>query len=57
MAKPTPIKIQMAIRVGIFTIIPLSACFAYLGAGAIWGLLGFLLTFPSLVLALRFRVT
>lgn len=55
--EPTPIKIQMAIRVGILTIIPLAACFAYLGAGTIWGLLIFLLTFPSLVLAIRFRVT
>ncbi len=41
----------------ILTIIPLAACFAYLGAGAIWGLLVFLLTFPTLVLSLRFRVT
>jgi 4-hydroxybenzoate polyprenyltransferase len=55
--EPTPIKIQMAIRVGILTIIPLAACYAFLGAGPFWGLMIFLLTFPSISLSLRFRVT
>lgn len=54
---PQPINIQMAIRVGILTIIPLAACFAFLRAGATWGLAVFLLTVPSTFLSLRFRVT
>ena len=54
---PTPIKIQTAIRVGIFTIIPLAASYAFLGAGPAWGLAVFGLTIPSLYLSLRFRVT
>ena len=54
---PTPIRIQVTIRVGIFTIIPLAASFAFLGAGPVWGLAIFVLTVPSIMLALRFRVT
>ncbi len=54
---PTPIKIQTTIRVGIFTIIPLAASFAFLAPGPAWGLIVFMLTIPSLMLALRFRVT
>ena len=54
---PTPVKIQTAIRVGIFTIIPLAASYAFLGAGPMWGLVLFGLTIPSLYLSIRFRVT
>ena len=54
---PTPVKIQTAIRVGIFTIIPLAASYAFLGAGPVWGLALFVLTIPSLYLSVRFRVT
>ena len=54
---PTPIKIQTTIRIGIFTIIPLAASFAFLGAGPWWGLALFGLTIPSLYFSLRFRVT
>jgi 4-hydroxybenzoate polyprenyltransferase len=54
---PTPVKIQTTIRVGIFTIIPLAASFAFLGAGPAWGVAVFLLSIPSIMLALRFRVT
>lgn len=54
---PSPVKIQTAIRVGIFTIIPLAASYAFLGAGPVWGLALFLLTIPSLYLSVRFRVT
>jgi len=54
---PAPLKIQTAIKMGILTIIPLSACYAFLGAGAEWGLFIFLLVVPSLGLASVFRVT
>ena len=54
---PSPVKIQTAIRVGILTIIPLAASFAFLGAGPTWGITIFLLTVPTLYLAIRFRVT
>ena len=54
---PTPVKIQTTIRVGIFTIIPLAASFAFLGAGPVWGVAVFMLTLPSIILSLRFRVT
>ena len=54
---PTPSKIQTTIRLGILTIIPLSAAFAVLGAGPIWGLVVISLWIPSIFLAMRFRVT
>jgi hypothetical protein len=54
---PTPLNIQTTIRVGILSIIPLAASFAFLGAGPIWGLAVFALVIPSVVLAARFRVT
>jgi 4-hydroxybenzoate polyprenyltransferase len=54
---PTPQKIQITIKVGILTIIPLAASFAFLGAGQIWGLAIFALVIPSIVLAKQFRVT
>jgi 4-hydroxybenzoate polyprenyltransferase len=56
-ADPTPLNIQTTIRVGILSIIPLAASFAFLGAGPIWGLAVFALVIPSVVLAARFRVT
>jgi 4-hydroxybenzoate polyprenyltransferase len=54
---PTPARIQTAIRVGILTIIPLAASFAVLGAGPEWGVAVFLLTAPSIMLSVQFRVT
>ena len=54
---PTPANIQTAIRIGVLTIIPLAACFALLGAGPVWGLAIFALVVPSIMLAIRFRVT
>ncbi|MEM8666870.1 MAG: UbiA family prenyltransferase [Planctomycetota bacterium] len=55
--EPEPLRIQLAIRVSIMTIIPLAACFAFLGAGPAWGMAIFLLTIPSTMLSIRFRVT
>ncbi|MCG8652769.1 MAG: hypothetical protein MI861_23215, partial [Pirellulales bacterium] len=54
---PSPVKIQTAIRVGILSIIPLAAAFAFLGSGAVCGLAVFSLAVPSILLATRFRVT
>ena len=54
---PTPAKIQVTMQIGILTIIPLSAAFAFLGAGQIWGLAVFALVVPALVLAKTFPVT
>ena len=54
---PTPAKIQMTMRIGILSIIPLAAAFAFLGAGQAWGLAIFFLVVPSLLLAQKFRVT
>lgn len=54
---PTPANIQMAIRVGILSIIPLAAAYAFLGAGSGWALAIFALVIPSLFLATRLRVT
>ncbi len=54
---PSPVKIQTTIRVGILSIIPFSAAYAFLGAGPVWGLAVFALAVPSLALASRFRVT
>ena len=54
---PTPAKIQVTMQVGILTIIPLSAAFAFLGAGQIWGLAIFALVVPALLLTKAFRVT
>lgn len=54
---PTPAKIQTTIRIGILTIIPLAASFAFLGAGPAWGLAVFALAIPSIGLSMRFRVT
>ncbi|MEM0924850.1 MAG: hypothetical protein AAGJ83_02315, partial [Planctomycetota bacterium] len=54
---PQPASIGHAIRAGVLTIIPLSAVFAFLGAGQSAGLAVFLLLIPSILLALRLRVT
>ena len=54
---PSPGNIQMAIRVGVLTVIPLAASFALLGAGPVWGLAIVALFLPSIFLAVRFRVT
>ncbi|TWU54528.1 prenyltransferase [Rubripirellula tenax] len=54
---PAPAKIQIAIRIGILSIIPLAAAYAYLGAGPVWALVIFALVIPSIVLATKFRVT
>ena len=55
--EPTPAKIQTTIKVGILSIIPLAAAYAFLGAGPLAGLGVFALAIPSLVLAARLRVT
>ena len=55
--EPTPVNIQATIRIGILSIIPLAATFAFLGAGPFWGLAVFALVIPSILLAARFRVT
>lgn len=54
---PTAAKIQMTMRIGILTLIPISAAFAYLGAGPQWGLAVFALVIPSMWLSKAFRVT
>ncbi|TWU55641.1 prenyltransferase [Rubripirellula reticaptiva] len=54
---PTPMNIQMAIRVGILSVIPLAAAYAYLGAGSGWALAIFALVVPSMILGTRLRVT
>lgn len=54
---PTPQQIQIAVKSGILTIIPLAAAFAFLGAGPFAGIGVFALVVPSLVLATRLRVT
>lgn len=55
--RPTPQAIQLMIRIGILTMIPLAAAFAFLGAGPKYGLAVFSLVVPSILLASRFRVT
>jgi len=55
--EPTAEKIQTLVRVGILTLIPLAAAFAFLGAGPVWGLLVFSLVVPAIMLARQFRVT
>lgn len=56
-ADPVPLKIQTTIRIGILSLIPFAAAFAFLGAGPLWGTLVFALSFPAILLAIRFRVT
>ena len=55
--RSVPVNIQNTIRVGIMSIIPLAAAFAFLGAGPGWGLAVFALVIPSIALAAKFRVT
>lgn len=50
-------QIGNTIRAGIMTIIPLSAAFAFLGAGPVCGLAVFSLMVPAILLATRLRVT
>lgn len=54
---PAPAAIGNTIRAGVLTIIPLAACFAFLGAGQVAGLAIFVLIVPSLLLSMRLRVT
>lgn len=54
---PTPAAIGNTIRAGILTIIPLAACFAFLGAGQVAALGIFALLIPSLLLSMKLRVT
>ncbi len=56
-ADSTPANIQTTIRVGILSIIPLAAAFAFLGAGTLGGIAVFALIVPAIVLASRLRVT
>ncbi|WP_197455658.1 UbiA family prenyltransferase [Stieleria neptunia] len=55
--QPEPAVIGNLIRISILTIIPLSAAFAFLGAGPVWGVTVFALVVPALLLATRLRVT
>ncbi|MEM6471139.1 MAG: UbiA family prenyltransferase [Planctomycetota bacterium] len=55
--EPEPQAIGHAVRAGVLTIIPLSAAFAFLGAGQNAGLAVFALLVPTIFLALRLRVT
>ncbi len=54
---PQPAVVGNTIRASILTIIPLSAAFAFLGAGQFWGLAVFSLVLPAIVLAAKLRVT
>ena len=54
---PDPASIGNTIRAGILTIIPLAACFAFLGAGQIWALAVFALVVPAILLSMRLQVT
>ncbi|TWT52593.1 prenyltransferase [Rubripirellula amarantea] len=54
---PTPLKIQTTMKIGILTIIPLAASFAFLGAGQVWGLVIFALVVPAMLLSKQFHVT
>ncbi|WP_147865984.1 UbiA family prenyltransferase [Stieleria maiorica] len=54
---PEPAVIGNLIRISILTIIPLSAAFAFLGAGPVWAVIVFALVAPALLLATRLRVT
>ena len=54
---PTPERLGETIRAGVLTIIPLAACFAFLGAGQVWGLAVFALVVPAILLSARLRVT
>lgn len=53
---PVAGKVQMTVRSGILTIIPLSGCVAVLGAGAA-GAVVFALWLPAYWLSMRYRVT
>lgn len=53
---PVPSKLQLTVKSGILTIIPLAACFAVLGAGY-WGVAVFALMAPAFWLSIRYRVT
>ncbi len=57
LAHAPPSRIQNTVRLGVLTIIPLAAAFAFLGAGAAWGIAVVCLFVPSLALASRLRVT
>ncbi|TWT83436.1 prenyltransferase [Planctomycetes bacterium CA13] len=54
---PNPQKIQLTVRSGILTIIPLSAAVAVLAAGPVWGLAIFALIVPAFWLGAKFPVT
>jgi 4-hydroxybenzoate polyprenyltransferase len=55
--RPEPVAIQNLIRVGVMTLIPLSAAFAMLTSGPRVGLAIFGLIIPAIICARRFRVT
>jgi 4-hydroxybenzoate polyprenyltransferase len=54
---PEPAAIGNAIRSGILTIIPIAACYAFLGAGPVWAVAVFALVVPAIVLSMRLQVT
>ena len=54
---PSGPKLGETIRVGLLSIIPLSAAFAALGAGPRWGAAFLAMALPAMVLATRLRVT
>ncbi|MCC9599325.1 UbiA family prenyltransferase [Stieleria sp. JC731] len=55
--KSSPRAIGMTIRAALLTIIPLSAGYAFLGAGQVWGLVVFALVAPAIVLSAKLQVT
>jgi 4-hydroxybenzoate polyprenyltransferase len=55
--RPEVPAIQNLVRVGILTLIPLSAALAMLAGGPAWGLITLSLAVPAIVSALRVRVT
>lgn len=54
---PRKERVQLVVRIGLLTLIPLAATFATLGAGAVCGLSIFALFVPAILLSLRVRMT
>lgn len=52
-----PQQVQIAVRFGLLTLIPLAATFALLGSGAVYGIAVFALVFPALWMSVFFRMT
>lgn len=57
LSDPSPQRVQMVVRNALLMLIPLAACFALLGAGAVAAGSIFALGIPAMVVASRFRMT